>query len=163
MAVENWIRVNQNSPITRTELSIDQLYPNLAIQQLLQEEKAKPEQHMHPAVRKWKDEPMPRATDVELGGRLQQEQQHRQSWEGAREPTIIVITASGAAYPTTPSEWVQREEARRRAMYNFFGVFFAGVCLLGFVLYGSIFFLLLFVMALLILFSKRHTASHYAT
>ena len=147
VAIENWIRVNRNSPITRTELRTDQLYPNLAIQQLLQAEAQKPEDEMHPAVRKWKDEPAPTAADVELGGNLQ---------TPSAEPTIIVVTARGNAYPTTPSEWARREHARRRAIYNFFGLFFAGVCLVGFILYGSIFFLLLFVLTVLLLFSRRY-------
>lgn len=68
VAIENWVKVNGNSPITRTPLRVCNLYPNNAMHTLLEEEKQKPEELMHPFVRKWKDEPTPKPADIELGG-----------------------------------------------------------------------------------------------
>lgn len=138
VAVENWIRINQNSPITRAALQISQLYPNTAIQRLLDQEKAKPEEQMHPSVRKWRDERPPLETDIELGGGQVLEQERQQNQGANASPTFIVVTTVNGhgtvPYPTTPSEWEQREQARRRSMYHFFGLIFAFVCLTGFVL-----------------------------
>ena len=157
VAVENWIRINQNSPITRTDLRINQLYPNKALEKLLQDEKERPEDQMHPTIRKWKEEPVPRATDVELGGGAVLEHEQRlQLRDGTT--TVFVITSSNGGnvnYPTTPSEWSLREENRRRSTYRFFGFFFAAVCLTAFVLYRTIFFLMLFLLTVFIMFSKR--------
>jgi hypothetical protein len=161
VAVENWIRVNQNSPITRADLQIDQLYPNTAIKFLLDQEKEKPEDQMHPSIRKWKEEPAPMATDIELGGGHLLEQQQQQQNQDTTNFMVITTTNGGGRvnYPTTPSEWSQREAFRRRSMYHFFGMVFAGVCLIGFVMYGSIYFVLLFVLVMLIIFSKRRASA----
>jgi hypothetical protein len=68
VAVENWVRLNGNSPITRTLCRPEQLRPNRAIRDLLELEAQKPRSKMHPTIRTWKEEPPPLATDPELGG-----------------------------------------------------------------------------------------------
>jgi hypothetical protein len=72
-AIENWIQANHTSPITRTSASVDDLYPNNAIMALLEEEKGKSEDAIHPSIRKWKEEAPPSTntytpTDPEVGG-----------------------------------------------------------------------------------------------
>jgi hypothetical protein len=70
VAIENWIRVNGKSPATRSPLTVDQLYPNHAISDLLDEEKNRAEETMHPSIRKFKAETPPRRTDAEMGGNV---------------------------------------------------------------------------------------------
>eukprot|EP00339_Tiarina_fusa_P018124 CAMPEP_0117025910 /NCGR_PEP_ID=MMETSP0472-20121206/19096_1 /TAXON_ID=693140 ORGANISM="Tiarina fusus, Strain LIS" /NCGR_SAMPLE_ID=MMETSP0472 /ASSEMBLY_ACC=CAM_ASM_000603 /LENGTH=383 /DNA_ID=CAMNT_0004732763 /DNA_START=61 /DNA_END=1212 /DNA_ORIENTATION=- len=59
VAIENWIRVNGDSPVTRESLSIEQLIPNVAVSNLLLAEASKKDEMMHPAIRKWKNESPP--------------------------------------------------------------------------------------------------------
>lgn len=159
VAVENWIRINQSSPITRTDLSIDQLYPNTALEKLLQEETERPEDQMHPAIRKWKEEPMPRATDVELGGRAVLEHERRRNRRDGQNSTLIVITrphgGSSVFYPVTYQQLLLRRENSCRARYRFFAYLFAGSFLMTFVVNEHLVFLLLFLLCLLFVFFKR--------
>jgi hypothetical protein len=56
-AIENWIRYNGASPVTRRALSIDELVPNKTLAALMEEEKTKSDELMHPAFKQWKEEP----------------------------------------------------------------------------------------------------------
>ena len=67
-AIMNWIRLHGSSPVTRNSLSIEQLYPNHVIKRLLDAEKQKPEDKMHPDILRWKEEPAPSQSDLEYGG-----------------------------------------------------------------------------------------------
>lgn len=69
-AILNWIRANGESPITRKPLSREDLYPNNAIKALLDDEKAKPEEALHPSIRNFLKENPPAYGDEEssLGG-----------------------------------------------------------------------------------------------
>jgi hypothetical protein len=68
VAIENWIRINGKSPATRSPLTVDQLYPNHAISNLLDEEKNRSDDTMHPSIRKFKAELPPQRNDAEMGG-----------------------------------------------------------------------------------------------
>jgi hypothetical protein len=70
MAVENWIRLHCNSPVTRCKLSKNDLRPNHIIRKLLEEEKSFPGDLIHPDILKWMEEPDPKSSDVEYGGTL---------------------------------------------------------------------------------------------
>jgi hypothetical protein len=97
-AIEQWIRVNNNSPITRTAISVDQLYDNNAIADLMDEEKERSDESIHPSIRRWKEEAPPAATvtfDVEGGG-----------------PTTTTTTTT-STYPTTPEGIAARRRQRR--------------------------------------------------
>ena len=56
-AITNWIRVNSKSPITRNTLSVDQLRNNEALYDLVEEEKGRTDESIHPSIRRWKDSP----------------------------------------------------------------------------------------------------------
>lgn len=159
VAVENWIRMNQSSPITRADLGIDQLYPNMALAKLLQEEKEKPEDQMHPAIRKWKDEPIPSAMDVELGGRAVRELEYQRRRRDGQNSTLVVVSSpqggSPVFYPMTYQQLLVRTENSRRARYRFVGSFLAGCFLITFVFNEHLVFLSLFLLSLLFVFSKR--------
>ena len=92
-SIETWIKANGNSPLTRTVLRLDDLYPNNAIASLLDGEKAKGNESIHPSIRKWKEEAPPEVPDVEEPGNAQ------------------VVTS-----PTTQAEIDEAREATRR--YN---------------------------------------------
>jgi hypothetical protein len=161
VAVENWIRINGNSPITRAKLSIDQLYGNKAISRLLQDEKEKPEPQMHPSIRKWKDERAPLPTDVEVGGGALLE------WRPTR--TLVFIASNSTsrgplAYPTTPQEWNDREQYywyRRQTAYIMFAMLFASSCLVVYILFGSSlpWYMLLFALTWVIILLKRRQSN----
>eukprot|EP00977_Amphora_coffeiformis_P030335 scaffold46402_cov153-Amphora_coffeaeformis.AAC.1 len=70
VAIENWVRANGNSPLTRTALQLDQLYPNKALVDLLEEEKFKDDESIHPSIRRFQLETPPEPTDPEVGGTL---------------------------------------------------------------------------------------------
>ena len=70
-SIETWIKANGNSPLTRTVLRLDDLYPNNAIASLLDGEKAKGNESIHPSIRKWKEEAPPEVPDVEEPGNAQ--------------------------------------------------------------------------------------------
>ena len=55
MAVENWIRVNGSSPLTRTSLTTEDLRPNNALHDLIDEERARSDESIHPSIRRWKE------------------------------------------------------------------------------------------------------------
>ena len=62
-SIVTWVIANGNSPLTRTALSLDALYPNNAIKDLLDREKAKSNESMHPSIRKWKEQAPPEDPD----------------------------------------------------------------------------------------------------
>ena len=57
-AIYHWIRANDDSPITRNPLAMDQLYENTTLlEALLELTKDEEEQNIHPSIRRWqKDE-----------------------------------------------------------------------------------------------------------
>jgi len=66
VAIEHWIHRNGASPVTRQPLAVEDLYPNRTLAALMDEEKGKSEDTMHPLVKEWKNEPAPTA-DIEGG------------------------------------------------------------------------------------------------
>jgi hypothetical protein len=54
-AIEHWIRANRVSPLTRQPLAISDLRENNALYQLIQREKKRSLESMHPSIRRWKD------------------------------------------------------------------------------------------------------------
>jgi len=89
-AVEKWINKNKSSPITRTPLSTNDLYCNRAITTLLEIEKGKRVENMHPSIRRFIQESPPVVTQ-----------------EAPPEATIF-------HYPTTP---LYGSEDRRRRIW----------------------------------------------
>merc|ERR1712085_16969 len=61
------IKANGNSPITRSALRVEDLFPNNAISALLNVEKGRSEMTLHPSIRKFKAELPPLSTDPEVG------------------------------------------------------------------------------------------------
>jgi len=92
-------------------LTIESLYPNHIIERLLEIEKNKPMNEIHPDILKWREEPRPEATDVEYGGGVE-------------------TTASSSSPPQLTEEqarYHRRRLARRQLIHNVLGVL---VCLL---------------------------------
>ena len=65
-AIESWVRVNGDSPVTRSPLSMDQLVPNTVIRDLLQAEvdRCKDEDILHPDLLRWKHEAPPQLVEL---------------------------------------------------------------------------------------------------
>jgi U-box domain len=93
VAIENWIKCNGASPVTRRAMTMDVLYPNKTLVMLMAEEKNKCQDQIHPAFKLWSEEPLPNIPDVEV----------------ARD------AVSAPAFPTTPEEL---EAANRRRYIN---------------------------------------------
>jgi hypothetical protein len=85
-AISNWIRANGTSPITRKVLAVNQLRSNEALYDLIEEEKERTDESIHPSIRRWKMEDQTAET-------------------GAQEDT-----GNEQSYPTTQAEI----DARRR-------------------------------------------------
>ena len=93
VAIENWIRRNGASPVTRQPLAVEDLYPNRTLAALMDEEKGKSEDLMHPTFKEWKNEPAPTISTPDIEG-------------GSAHGTATTIP-----FPSTPEEL---EEANRR-------------------------------------------------
>ena len=117
-AVENWIRLHGTSPVTRTALKMEELYPNHAISRLLQEESSKPDSESHPEIRKWKVEPAPKSSDIEYGGGIVVAMNTEESSSSQR--SLLNMSAD---------EYVRyrRRAARRQTLLNLAGLV---VCIL---------------------------------
>ena len=84
LAIENWIRCNGASPVTRRTMTIEELYPNKTLAALMMEEKGKSDDAMHPLIKQWKEEPLPIVpADIERA---------------------IVTTGTPPVFPSTPEE-----------------------------------------------------------
>jgi len=101
-AIISWIRANNNSPITRSALEEGDLYPNNAITDLLDIEKGREENSIHPSIRRWKDEAPPSIRDLEEG--------------------------EGESFPTTREEIERRRAEQMRYSWTLLGIFWT-ICL----------------------------------
>jgi hypothetical protein len=55
-AICNWIRANGTSPVTRNALAVNQLRINEALYDLMEDEKERRDESIHPSIRRWKME-----------------------------------------------------------------------------------------------------------
>lgn len=148
VAIENWIRVNGKSPATRMPLTSDQLYPNHAISDLLNEEKNRSDDVIHPSIRRFKIETPPQRTDAEMGGSVA-------SPATAADAAVGTTTATTtAAMPTTQAEIDSRRAQQTQVKRNFAGLCFAMILLIVFVPAGIYF---AFALCLCILCFARNT------
>lgn len=152
VAAENWISVNGNSPVTRSTLTVEELYPNHVIRRLLEEEKNKSDDTMHPDIRRWKDEPAPKATDVEHGGGIVTAAAANAAITGSY---VLPGVYPPPPLPSTHLQRYQRRMARRQTIVNVVGVCVCILSVAGLIFLGRSFFLLMFMMTLIIIFSKR--------
>jgi len=150
-AAQHWIREHKSSPITRTPLSVDQLFQNTTLLKCLQE---LAEQEMHPALVQWKKEGPPEASE----------------WGGNVLTTTSTIGSSlevptGAAATTRSEQQQQRRrttptipsiQAQRRRLWNaILALLFATGCFVAFLFYQSFIVFCLFLVALLILYARQ--------
>jgi hypothetical protein len=66
-AIVNWIRVNGTSPLTRNALAVSQLRSNEALRDLIEDEKERTDESIHPSIRRWKMEDQTYVQTVETG------------------------------------------------------------------------------------------------
>jgi hypothetical protein len=104
-AISNWIRANGTSPVTRNVLAVDQLRSNEALHDLIEEEKERTDESIHPSIRRWKLE------DVTVGTGTQGDTRNDQS------------------YPTTQAEIDARR--RRSVKCSTMGIIFLVLVLLA--------------------------------
>jgi hypothetical protein len=97
-AICNWIRVKGTSPVTRNALAVSQLRSNEALLDLIEDEKERTDESMHPDIRRWKMEdqtvetgirPVPVDPPGEVPGRV----------DGSNDG-ILRATAPGAVWDT---------------------------------------------------------------
>jgi hypothetical protein len=97
-AICNWIRVNSTSPVTRNALAVSQLRSNEALRDLIEDEKERTDESIHPSIRRWKMEdqtvetgirPVPVDPPGEVPGRV----------DGSNDGTLRA-TAPGAVWDT---------------------------------------------------------------
>jgi hypothetical protein len=66
-AISHWIGVNRKSPVTRNTLSVGQLRNNEALHDLMEEEKGRTDESIHPSIRRWKEDPPTDENDLNNG------------------------------------------------------------------------------------------------
>jgi hypothetical protein len=110
-AICNWIRVNGTSPVTRKALAVSQLRSNEALRDLIEDEKERTDESMHPDIRRWKMEdqtvetgirPVPVDPTGELPDRFDG------VYDGTMRATAPIAewnTGNSQNYPTTLAEW----------------------------------------------------------
>jgi hypothetical protein len=146
IAVLNWIRFNGNSPITRTPMTCEDLYDNLAVANLLADEKARDEHSIHPAIRKWK---------------IEQEALAERRRNNPDDPESLTAWGGmdgfgGADLSSYPTTLEHLEERRRQALQQqpnrqrrsplvTCGVILCAIVILLFIPYGQVIFFALFV------------------
>jgi len=108
-AIISWIRANKSSPITRTAMKEADLYPNKAIANLLEIEKGRDEDSIHPSIRRWKDDAIPSIRNLEEG--------------------------NAVSYPTTREELLLRRSEQSTSNCSVTGSALAIVVLIGFALF----------------------------
>lgn len=110
-AIQQWITANGTSPTTREPLAMSDLRPNHALYDLIQLEKKRTDESIHPSIRRWKESGVPsQRPDIE-----QPQQQQPPSGE------TTTTTAAGAgvlpersSYPTTVEGIEERRREQRR-------------------------------------------------
>lgn len=125
VAIENWISVNGTSPTTRSELTVEDLYSNHAISDLIDIEKNRSEETMHPSIRKFKEESPPERTDAEMGGNVVAE--------------ANAEAATNNRYPTTQAEVNALRNRQTQASCSVFALVFTFIVLIMFVPFGLYF------------------------
>jgi len=144
VAIEGWIQAHGQSPITRTVMTVAQLYPNRAIADLLDIEKNRDTEHMHPSVLEWKQEDPPVAVDIETAAHT--------SSDPARNTATL--------FPLTEEDRRQREQNRRRMMvFNLATMSILLVLAIIGVMYGFAFFACL--VAAIFVICRRSTVDRY--
>ena len=125
-AIENWIRANGSSPLTRTTLTVEELYPNRAIQDLLDLETQRNEGSIHPSIRRFKQEAAPqsiRNSDPESGesqpvgnetNNVEARRTLTQSQRERIEAFQHTFPTNNEAFPTNNEELLQRQRRRKR-------------------------------------------------
>jgi hypothetical protein len=138
-AITNWIGVNGTSPITRHTVSIEVLYPNHAIEELLEVEKCRSEGSIHPSIRKFREETPPSTTAPDPPGTTAFDPE-----VGESNPSSPPSDAAANNFPTTQAELDTARARNRRAACTFVGFILLLVCLfLAFGYGGMLFFIIL--------------------
>lgn len=107
-AIENWITVNRCSPMTRNEMSVSQLRENNALYELIQEEKDRTEESLHPSIRRWKESGPTSRRPVEL-------QHPAPSAPPGEADTAPGVNVSGTENLPTTNADIRRRRFRRSA------------------------------------------------
>lgn len=109
-AIVHWVQNNGDSPITRKPLGIDQLRDNNAVLNVLLLESEKPDDVMHPCIRRWKEElSSPPPSIVPEQNTL--DAQNDRAMQGIAMNGAIVpvnINQQSPQYPTTHEEMQER-------------------------------------------------------
>ena len=119
-AIVHWVQNNGDSPVTRKPMTVDQLYDNNAVLSVLLEESEKPEDEIHPCIRRWKEE-MSAPTSTSIVPVLSTDNTDTNPAYGQgiamNDPNRHVVNGAPAAavqYPTTREEMEERMRQQHR-------------------------------------------------
>jgi len=108
------VQNNGDSPVTRKALSVEQLYDNNAILNILLEEAEKPEESIHPCIKRWKEE-MSSPTGLSIVPAAARNGGSGSDPDDPDDPLSAVAQVQGAHYPTTHAEMEERMQREHRA------------------------------------------------
>lgn len=151
-AIENWIRANGMSPLTRIPVTLSDLRPNNALYELIQEEKKRTDATIHPSMRQWK-ESTSRTSRLRLEDRPENDNTALPSAPPAlQDPSQSAPTTSN--YPTTEAEIREQMRLRRRQSSAYLILlFFTFLAIILIVPYGFV--VVVVIMICLCWLSKR--------
>jgi len=122
-AIEHWILANGFSPITRTPLTVEELRENNALYELIQKEKGRNSESVHPSIRRWRE------SGDATSRRPQAERASDQQQQQSQTPPPPSAPPARMNYPTTENELRARRttenenRVRRRSNQCYTGFF----------------------------------------
>jgi hypothetical protein len=135
-AIENWLRVNGESPMTRKPLIVNDLRDNNALYELIQREKGRSLESMHPSIRRWKESGAPSRRPMRPIAEEEQEEVEPSAPPAAMDaaaaaaPAPTPVPATTSPYPTTYAELQRRNRERARCVFSGVAIFFTVVLIM---------------------------------
>lgn len=145
-AIVHWVQNNGDSPVTRKSLSVEQLYDNNAILTILLQESEKPDDQMHPCIRRWKEELSAPPPSIVPETTTSSDPPGAMAMNGvAVIPMNLNTTRPGTAqYPTTHEEMEERmAREHRKSMISLLVI----IVIISFALVYLPFYLVVFALA----------------
>lgn len=144
-AIVHWVQNNGDSPVTRKSLTVEQLRDNNAVLNILLEASEKPEDEIHPSIKRWKEELSCPPPSIVPQATTSENNNNGIAMNGA----IVPVNRQqqhphGPQYPTTHEEMEERmAQEHRRSMLSLLLI----IVIISFALVYLPFYLVIFALA----------------
>jgi len=174
-AIEQWIQANGKSPITRNPITVADLRENNALYELIQTEKGRTLESVHPSIRRWRESGAPtsrRPLPPSVSERVHQQQQPAPSAPPAdwlpshplpQQPTVPGATTTTTNYPVNEAQLrAQQQERRCRIKCTVCLIIFTIVVLILNVGIGIAIIIMAFIFSMISLFQCEGPTTRHA-